>query len=261
MHQDQLGNKFFFDKIPSRIVSIVPSQTEYLYDLGLENDVVAITKFCIYPEKWFQKKIKIGGTKKLNIEKIISLQPDLIIANKEENTKEDIEQLQNRFPVWISDINTLSDAFEMMKKLGIIFGKEEKSTEIIEKINAEKEKIKIVNSNKKVAYLIWNNPLMLAGKNTFIETMLKEAGYENIISENRYPEKTIDELLELNPDLIFLSSEPYPFSNKHVLGFKEKFTSAKIILVDGELFSWYGSKLIKSFSYFRQLNEEIFNKI
>lgn len=261
MHQDQLGNKFFFDKIPSRIISTVPSQTEFLYDLGLENDVVAITKFCIYPEKWFEKKIKIGGTKKLNIEKIISLQPDLIIANKEENTKEDIEQLQKRFPVWISDINTLSDAFEMMKKLGIIFGKEEKSTEIIEKINAEKEKIKIVNSNKKVAYLIWNNPLMLAGKNTFIDAMLKEAGYENIISENRYPEKTIDELLELNPDLIFLSSEPYPFSNKHVLDFKEKFTSAKIILVDGELFSWYGSKLIKSFSYFRQLNEEIFNKI
>ncbi len=257
MNQDQLGNKFFFEKIPHRIISLVPSQTEFLFDLGLENEVVGITKFCIHPNKWFKEKTKIGGTKKLNIEKIISLQPDIIIANKEENTKADIEILQQHFPVWVSDINTLEQAFEMMKALGIICNKENKALEIIEKIKAEKEKLKIKNTKKKVAYLIWNKPMMFAGKNTFIDAMIKEAGFENAISENRYPEKNLEELKIINPDFIFLSSEPFPFTQKHINFFDEKFPTSKSILVDGELFSWYGSRLIKSFSYFGKLRDQL----
>lgn len=255
---DQLGRKVFLEKIPQRIISLVPSQTELLFDLGLEEEVVGITKFCIHPDNWFHSKTRIGGTKQFDFEKIKSLKPDLIIGNKEENDKEQMEELMKDYNVWMSDIKTLPDACEMIRNIGELVGKKEKAESFACKIELnflsfDKESKSF--PKKRVAYFIWKNPLMVAGKETFIDQMLHTCGFENVFSnlENRYPEVTAIDLGMANPELILLSSEPYPFKQKHVEELRVVCPSAKILLVDGELFSWYGTRLLKSPGYFLHL--------
>lgn len=253
--KDQMNRTIRLEAIPKRIVSLVPSQTEFLFDLGLENEVVGITKFCIHPEEWFRSKTRIGGTKTVNIEKVKALNPDLIIANKEENTQADIEALEKIAPVWISDIYTLSDAFEMMQQVGEICGKLQKADEIVQLIKSQFETfenpIKASHSIPKVIYLIWKNPYLIAGKNTFIDDMLQRCGVENLTQTDRYPEwKPLESEA---PDYILLSSEPFPFKQKDLDELQNQFPQAKILLVDGELFSWYGSRLKLSVAYFKML--------
>jgi ABC-type Fe3+-hydroxamate transport system substrate-binding protein len=253
--KDQMNRTIRLEAIPKRIVSLVPSQTEFLFDLGLENEVVGITKFCIHPEEWFRSKTRIGGTKTVNIEKVKALNPDLIIANKEENTQADIEALEKIAPVWISDISTLSDAFEMMQQVGEICGKSQKADEIVQSIKSQFETFenpfKAGHSIPKVIYLIWKNPYLIAGKNTFIDDMLQRCGLENLTQTDRYPEWKPQE--SETPDFILLSSEPFPFKQIDLDELQNQFPQAKILLVDGELFSWYGSRLKLSVTYFKTL--------
>jgi ABC-type Fe3+-hydroxamate transport system substrate-binding protein len=243
---------------------LVPSQTEFLADLGLDNEIVGITKFCVHPESLFRSKTRVGGTKKINFELIRSLHPDLIICNKEENEKTQVEALIQEFPVWVSDIYTLDDAFEMMQQLGAITGKEEKATEIINTIKSNFNSLPPPNELKSAAYLIWKNPYMVAGGNNIIDHLLEKAGFRNVFSHlPRYPQISIEELKSANPELILLSSEPYPFKKKHITEINSQITEAKVLLVDGEFFSWYGSRLIKAPEYYYNLRKElglIFNK-
>ena len=253
---DQTSYQINLSGTPKRIVSLVPSQTELLYTLGLEDEVIGITKFCIHPNEWFKTKERVGGTKKLDIEKILSLQPDLILGNKEENTKEDIEALRKHAPVWLSDIYSFDDAIDMIDQVGIMTNTITKAQMLIHSIFIAQNEL-VPTAPKRVAYLIWNEPLVLAGKNTFIDAMMTAAGFENILTTKRYPTLTDAQLKKLNPQYIFLSSEPFPFTEKHSDDFQERFPDATIVLVDGELFSWYGSRLLKSFDYYRVLNESL----
>lgn len=237
---------------PKRIISLVPSQTELLFDLGLEDEIIGITKFCIHPKSQFKKKEKIGGTKQLNLAKIRSLKPDLIIGNKEENEQQQIEELMREYPVWMSDIYNLKDALEMIKGVGEVVDKKTEADKMAHEIQKSFDGLSI-HPVKKVLYFIWKDPYMLAGKNTFIDEMLRMAGFENIIQEQRYPELSWVQLSALKPDMVLLSSEPYPFKEKHVKAFQEIWPDAKIQLVDGELFSWYGSRLLKAANYFKAL--------
>jgi ABC-type Fe3+-hydroxamate transport system substrate-binding protein len=246
---DQMNRTIRMEGIPRRIVSLVPSQTELLYDLGLNDEVVGITKFCIYPEKWFKSKNRVGGTKQVNIEKVRDLQPDLIIGNKEENSEEDIQALMKIAPVWMSDIYTYEDALEMISLLGNLLEKEAESAEITAEIENEFKKFTLMNG-KKVLYFIWKAPDYLAGKSTFIDAMISKAGFENLCNGERYPE--LKELTE-NPDFIFLSSEPYPFKKEHELEFQQRFPTSQIVFVDGELFSWYGSRMKRFPNYVHEL--------
>ena len=248
-----MGRSIDIAVVPQRIISIVPSQTELLYDLGLGEEVIGISKFCIHPNAWFRRKTRVGGTKNLNLEKIKQLQPDLIIANKEENERHQIEELIKLFPVWISDIKTLEDAVNMIKSLGELFQKEEKSLEISNQIVSNFNKLK-VNKNKSCAYFIWKNPYLLAGSDTFINAMLERCGMKNCFAnQGRYPEVDLNQIQSAQPDVILLSSEPYPFNAKDISELQELCPNAKIELVDGELFSWYGSRLLKSADYFENL--------
>src|SRR5215472_11297728 len=122
------------NKTPQRIISLVPSQTELLYDLGLDEEVVGITKFCVHPEKWFKTKTRVGGTKNIDTQKILSLKPDLLIANKEENVKGQIDALQKFTQVYISDVKNFADAISMISAVGKLVGKEFKSTTLIKEI-------------------------------------------------------------------------------------------------------------------------------
>lgn len=249
---DQMNQTIRLQTPAKRIVSLVPSQTEFLHAIGCADELIGLTKFCVHPIEWHQTKIRVGGTKNLNLETIRNLQPDLIIGNKEENSKEDIEILQQQFPVYMSDIYTVSDALKMMEDLGILTGKSSLANQILDQVRIDFQNLP--QFNKKIIYLIWQDPLMAVGPNTFIGEMLRLSGFENVISDAnvRYIELSADDLKQLNPEVILLSSEPYPFTPQHCDSFYEKFQITSRI-VDGEMFSWYGSRMLKFKGYLDNL--------
>lgn len=259
LYTDQIGHQFELSSTPKRIISLVPSQTELLFHLGLDDDVVGITKFCIHPKEWFNSKNRVGGTKTINIEKIIALKPDFIIANKEENTKIEVKELQKMYPVYTSDISNLSESLEMIQQIGEIISKENESKKMIENIQLQFNGLAPFSEKKnKVLYLIWKDPYMSVNHHTFISDMLKKAGFHNVIEdENVYPVLSEEQITELNPDFIFLSSEPYPFKEKHLKAVQKQFIKSKIVLVDGEYFSWYGSRLLDTPTYLIDFIDEI----
>jgi ABC-type Fe3+-hydroxamate transport system substrate-binding protein len=245
--------------IPKRIVSVVPSQTELLFDLGLSNEILGITKFCIHPKEICKTKAIVGGTKNLNIEKIISLQPDLIIANKEENVKEQIELLSEKIPVWLTDVNNYDEALQMIADMGKITQTSEKANSIKQSID-EQLSAPIFNKKRKAVYLIWKSPFMTIGGDTFIDSMMHKAGFENTFHHlTRYPEIEIENIAKSDCEFVLLSSEPYPFSQKHVDEMQASLPNKKIIIVDGEMFSWYGSRMLKSATYFKEISTSFLN--
>lgn len=258
---DQLGHLVVFDFPPKRIISLVPSQTELLFDLGLKREIVGLTKFCVHPADKVGDIAKIGGTKKLNIELIRWLEPDLIIGNKEENEQGQIEELLNEFPVWMSDVYTLEDAKNAITLIGELVDREPEAAYLTHLITAGFNDLQTLalqkHIDKKVAYLIWKGPYMVVGKNTFINDILTLIGLQNVVSDPRYPEIELKELFSTHPDLVFLSSEPYPFKEKHAEELRVIFPHAKVMLVEGEMFSWYGSRLVKAVQYLFQLQNEL----
>lgn len=235
-----------------KVISLVPSITVALFDLGLSTDeIVGRTKFCVHPKDLVADVEIIGGTKNLNIEKIKALKPDLIIANKEENVKEQVEELMKDFKVLVTNVETLEDNYNLLKQLGHIFGKEEKA----QFFNLKTEKaFDIPKSQKrlKVAYLIWKNPYMTVGGDTFISRILEKLGFENLFkSRKRYPEVQLEDLKKA--DLIFLSSEPFPFKEQHIAEIQKVCVKQKVMIVDGEAFSWYGTRLAKCGEYYWEL--------
>jgi ABC-type Fe3+-hydroxamate transport system substrate-binding protein len=258
--KDQLNQTITINQPPKRIISLVPSQTELLFDLGLTDEIIGITKFCIHPKDKFKTTAKIGGTKKLNLQKIIDLKPDLIIGNKEENQKEDIEALMQLFPVWMSDIYNLEDALEMIKNVGELVNRKDEALKIAQETQANfNQLIKEISNlpKKKTLYFIWKDPYMMAGKQTFINEMLGYCNLENIITQSRYPSIEESDFNKFNPEVVLLSSEPFPFKEKHIKYFSHIWPNAAVKLIDGEMFSWYGSRLLKSAPYFQNLKQSL----
>lgn len=248
---DQMNRTVNIPEYPQRIVSLVPSQTELLVDLGLRDRVKGVTKFCVHPKGLKKERIIIGGTKNFHFDKIDALQPDLIIGNKEENYQEGIELLAKKYPVWMSDIYTLEDAFGMMLGIGGITGTMEKASQLVQKIRNDIALLPKIGGN--AVYLIWKDPIMAVGPQTFIDDMLSKTGFTNLIKEPRYPELSMEELKNLSPDFLLLSSEPYPFKQEHVEEFVSFLPNTKVQVVDGEMFSWYGSRLALVRAYFSEL--------
>jgi ABC-type Fe3+-hydroxamate transport system substrate-binding protein len=259
-YKDQIGNQVNLKDKPKRVISLVPSQSEYLWDLGLREELVGITKFCIHPEEMFREIERVGGTKKLDLEKIRQLNPDLVIGNKEENERSQIELLRKEFPVWMSDIYTFEDAFEMMCSLGVILGKEKRAQLIVKKLKDSLLNVKEIFAWQRAAYFIWNDPYMLAAKNTFIDHVLYHIGLQNTLGRwQRYPVLDEEALKKINPEFCFLSSEPFPFKEKHVMELQKILPDSKIMIVDGEVFSWYGTRLLHLEQYVTELKKEIQN--
>jgi ABC-type Fe3+-hydroxamate transport system substrate-binding protein len=250
---DQTGYTISLHSPPQRIISLVPSQTELLSDLGLKEKVVGITKFCVHPLDWRTRKTIVGGTKNFHVDIIESLNPDLIIGNKEENYQEGIESLRKKYPVWISDIITLQDALSMIQSVGLLTEKKSEAEQCAQDIIHKFLNVKKFDGQS-VLYLIWRAPWMAAGKKTFIDSMLTSIGLKNVLDAvDRYPEVTAHEIRNLAPQYIFLSSEPYPFKKSHIDEIQQLSPTSKIVMVDGEMFSWYGSRLRKAPDYFNTL--------
>jgi ABC-type Fe3+-hydroxamate transport system substrate-binding protein len=256
LFEDQLYQIIELNATPKRIVSLIPSQSEYLWDLGLQKELVGISKFCIHPKEMFETVARVGGTKQIDLEKIISLQPDLVIGNKEENVKEQIEDLRKHVPVWMSDVNTLDEAFDMMLKIGEMCGKEKASQKIVSEIINGMSGINNLFQNRRIAYFIWNKPYMVAASDTFIDSIMRECGMINHFKDqNRYPEINSSDLK--GADFCFLSSEPFPFNKTHVDDLQSQLKNCKVVLVDGEMFSWYGSHLCLLPDYLKMLKKQL----
>jgi ABC-type Fe3+-hydroxamate transport system substrate-binding protein len=253
--KDQIGNSVDVKFPPSRIISLVPSQTELLFDLNLDEEVIGITRYCVLPTHWAKIKTIVGGTKDFGIEAIKSLKPGLILGNKEENTQANVEHLRKSIPVWISDINSLENAFGMIRSIGELTDRMAEAETIVRKIQISFEHMEpLVCVNHTVLYLIWRKPWMGVASDTFINDMLMRMGFRNCLeSFERYPVLSENVISALKPDYIFLSSEPFPFAERHKSELLELCPTAKIVFVDGKMFSWYGSHLLKSANYFRSL--------
>ena len=240
IYNDQLGNQIEINSKPSRIVSVVPSITELLFDLGLGDKVIGCTKFCVHPNKPYLTKSMIGGTKDLKLKKILQLKPDLILGNKEENVKDQIEFLSEFAPIWMSDVKTFEDSLSMIEQIGHITSSIKRASEIINQLNST---LKPIRPSTKVVYLIWKDPYMTIGGDTYISNMLNRCGYINVFAnQNRYPSITLQEISDADPDMVLLSSEPYPFKNEHLKAIKSALKNTEVRLADGEFFSWYGSR-------------------
>ena len=254
--QDHIGRTIELKQTPQRIISLVPSQTELLVDLGLEKSIVGITHFCVHPEILKNIKTSVGGTKKVNLRKVKELEPDIILCNKEENTREMVEELEKIAPVHVSDVENLKDSYTLIQNYGRIFNCDELAQTMVGSIKKKVSELKKVvssTSRKRVAYFIWNEPLMVAGQDNFINTMLELNGFENVYKTSRYPETDLEELKSLNPELCLLSSEPFPFSKEHIPVFRN--AAKEIRIVDGEYFSWYGSRLLEAIDYFKTFHD------
>ncbi len=262
--KDQLNRIIHLKETPKRIISLVPSQTELLFDLGLENLLVGVTKFCVHPNHIRTEVAVVGGTKQIHLDKIIALQPDIILCNKEENTKDIVEACLAICNVHVSDIFTINDSLELIHQYGALFNKSKEALGIIDNIQKELQGFNTFIKNKqtlKTVYFIWKDPWMVAANNTFINYLLKLNKFENIFEkEIRYPEiELCESAINKDVNMVLLSSEPYPFKEKHKKDIQKFYPKAAIVLADGEMFSWYGSRLAKAFKYFKNLRLNLEN--
>jgi ABC-type Fe3+-hydroxamate transport system substrate-binding protein len=259
---DQTENRISLPQPAQRIVSLVPSLTETLACLNLENEVIAITRFCVHPSHWHKTKPRVGGTKKLHLERIQALKPDLILANKEENTKDEIEFLKNKFNVYVSDVKTLEDALQMIEHLGLLTGRQQQAVVLTNQICQQFEKLQKAISTQpllKCIYLIWQKPFMTIGGDTFIHHILTCAGMYNCFGHQlRYPVVEEETLCSTEADVVFLPSEPYPFKFRHQQELHSLFPKALIRLVDGTYFSWYGCRLRFAPDYLMNLRASLY---
>lgn len=256
---DQIGHELTFESVPQRIVSLVPSQTELLDYLCLRENIMGLTKFCVHPYGLKQEKTVVGGTKTIHFDRIAQLKPDIILCNKEENTKEMVENLRSIAPVHTSDVRSLEDNYELTEQYGILFNRMKEADHCNTLIKKEAKTLEAMVAEKpliRAGYFIWKDPYMVAGADTFINVMLRHMGIENVFeqSSGRYPEVELQQIS--NADVHLLSSEPYPFSTKQLREIEKK-TTVPCKLVDGEFFSWYGSRLIDAFQYFGRLRQEL----
>lgn len=241
---DQINRVITIEKPIETVISLVPSHTELLFDLGLKTLIKGRTKFCIHPSSEIGNVPLIGGTKNINHKVITSINPDLIIANKEENRKEDVLTLAKDYPVWVSEITTLEDSMNMIHQMGKLFNVPGQA-KLIQNKTFPKIEALACKTSKRAAYLIWQEPLMTVGSDTYIHNMMDHLGFENVFAnDTRYPEVSIEDIKKANPEIILLSSEPFPFSEKHKSQFKTIFEGTEVEIVDGEVFSWFGSRII-----------------
>ncbi len=233
--QDHLHREVLVPWAPQRILSLCPSQTETLADLGLSSRLVGVTRYCIHPRDSLKDIARVGGTKKVDFDLIGRLEPDLIIAEKEENPREMVEELQKIAPVYVTDV------------VGRLTATEGQAARILREIEGKWSLLEPIQKPLRVAYLIWRKPWMGVGAGTYIGSLLREVGFTNVLecTSSRYPEVSESELQAADPELVLLSSEPYPFAEKHIAEIQALLPRARILLVDGEAWSWYGSRMRK----------------
>jgi ABC-type hemin transport system substrate-binding protein len=239
---------------PERIVSLVPSLTEALFAFGVGTRVVGRTRYCTQPPRAVGRIAKIGGTKKVDAERVLSLEPDLVVAVKEENTREDIEGLKEAgVPVFVGAPETVEDALEMLRELAGRVGAAEDEAEVV--LGAVERVYRRLclepGRARRVFVPIWREPYMSVGSDTYVHDILETCGGENVCGRfTRYPSLSLEEVEALEPEVVLLPDEPYPFSAEDLAEFYALDVPAaredRIHLVDGKLLTWYGPRMASS---------------
>jgi iron complex transport system substrate-binding protein len=242
---DQIGRLVQLPAQPQRIISLCPSLTETLLHFGLGTRIVGRTHFCIHPAEVVAGITAVGGTKNLKEDRVIALQPDLVICEKEENTREMVDWLAERYPTYVTDVRDIPSALDMIRRLGQITGCQAQGDTLAAKVDATFAQLPSFTGPADVLYFIWRKPWMVAGQDTYIDALLDHIGLRNLARDfaGRYPSLDTAQLARLSPDYVWLSSEPYPFKEAHIAELQGLFPTAKIMLVDGEMFSWYGVRM------------------
>jgi len=256
---DARGRSVTLDAPPHRIVSLVPSQTELLAHLGLEDEIVGVTRFCERPEHLRSEKTIVGGTKQVDSETVRDLKPDLILANHEENTAEDVEALEAVAPVFVTAVTTVSEALDMIRTVGTLTDTTDQTSTLVGKIISRFESLPDF-APLRAAYLIWREPYMTVGHDTFIHDVMQWGGLENAYGNHtRYPEVTVDDLAEREPDVLLCASEPFPFYKKDefTADLRAALPNTPVAVVDGQPFSWYGPRLLDTPAYLSNLRERL----
>lgn len=254
---DARGRRLTLTQPPRRIVSLVPSQTELLAHLGLDEAVVGLTRFCVHPADWKRRKSIVGGTKQINVGRLRALQPDLVLANVEENTPEMVETLDTFAPVYVTDVGDVPGALTMIRTVGRLTARAAEADALADAINAAFGTLRAF-APVRAAYLIWQKPYMTVGHDTLIHDVMRRAGLVNVFSaQTRYPEVTPADLVAARPGVVLLASEPFPFREKHAAALRAILPETPLRLVDGELFSWYGSRLLQTPAYLAWLRDEL----
>lgn len=255
MHQvtDHLGRKVILPPSPKRIISICPAITETLFSLGLDKKMVGRTKYCIFPKGTVDQVPIVGGTKEVHLERVRELQPDLIFAEKEENTEEMVMELEKVAPVFVLEVKSIQDAYRLITTLGEVTKTTETSNLLLASCQKSFQSIESKVKGK-AAYVIWRKPYMVVGGTTYINDVLSQLGFQNPFNteESRYPIVTKEQLANAKLDKLFLASEPFPFQEKHLAEFQAFLPHTEIILVDGEMF-WYGSRMLVAGEYLAEL--------
>lgn len=230
---------------PVRIVSLVPSLTEALAALGLDAETVGLTRFCVHPAGWKARKTIVGGTKGTDPARVLALAPDLVIANREENDRAPVEALAaSGVPVWLSDIATVADTLDALRSLGRVTGRASEGDALADRIARAFASVPPPSRPVRAAYLIWRDPWMTVGADTIVHDVMARGSLANAFGDRtRYPAVTPDEIHAADPDVVLLSSEPFPFAEQHVAEVQAIAPRARIVLVDGEALSWYGPRL------------------
>lgn len=255
---DARNRSLALDRAPRRIVSLVPSQTELLAYLDLDDDVVGITRFCERPEHWRSEKTIVGGTKQIDVDTIRELNPDLVLANLEENTPEDVAALDEIAPVFVTNVKTVPEALQMIRTVGVLTETSDRTSTLVGRIISRFEGLPDFRPLQ-AAYLIWREPYMTVGGDTFIHDVMEHGGFRNAFgNQTRYPEVSLDELASMELDVVLCGTEPFPFHQKDA--YTEEVRSAlphtTVEVVDGQVFSWYGPRLLYTPSYLEKLRQQ-----
>ena len=261
LHRDALGRAVHVPESPRRIVSLVPSLTEWLFAIGLGDYVVGVTNYCIQPStgeagNLLQTKTRVRGTKNPDRGAILALQPDLILANKEENRERDVLALADAgLAVYVSDPRTVSDAIMLLDELADILGAAGAAQSFIRDMQSAYQEVQAVSGREqRVLVPIWRDPWMAIGGDTYADALLQSCGGINVARklDGRYPRFELDDIERLQPDLILLPSEPYAFAANDVPELQAKF-DGPCRFVDGELLTWYGPRIPQALRAFAAL--------
>jgi ABC-type Fe3+-hydroxamate transport system substrate-binding protein len=242
---------------PRRIVSLVPSTTELLCTLGLGDALAGVTVYCVEPRDVVRDKTRIGGEKNPDLEKIRALDPDLVIANIEENRREDIDRLRAwSIPVWVAYPRTVAEGIAFIGELGALTGAEVAARALLRELEPLHDRVRKACAGRPpvaVFYPIWRGPYMTINGNTYIHDMLRVCGGRNIFADRaeRYPTVTLDEVAARRPEVILLPDEPFRFRRAHVADFDAypdmpAVRGGRIHLVDGKPFSWHGPRIAEA---------------
>ena len=254
---DDRGREHDTGKPPGRIVSLVPSTTETLFRLGCGGRVVGATRFCVRPDE-VGGLPKVGGTKDPSIDRIMALEPDIVIGNVEENCEKAFREMEAcGLRVYAAYPRDVDGALQDLLRMGSVLGRRKEAEVLFERIRKTRSALR--KRPFRYAYLIWRKPWMAAGRAYFISSMLSEAGGTNIFadSEKAYPEVQVEDLAEA--DFVLLSSEPFPFKERHRQELVEAadIHPSRILFVDGELCSWHGARMAEAFPYLDRFAREL----